>query len=366
MTLSPARARIRYWLDAARWSLVVLLAFELGIRFFIVRSPQREYLPEWGVIPAEGSYSMQGLEGYAVQRYLANGEIETPYRDGIPVVVLGDSTTMAAQVSPSSNFVSLTESALRERGINADLRNLGRSARLIPDHVFLASAVNAAYAPRYLVVQVSADSFTLSYDPANENYFVSNGNGKLTLMHQTPPLAKDLAYRNLITLSAFLDHLDFRLWYSMQSLGAASFREISGAGNAGDRNANALPEVSGDEPDLRQFRRQVAEQVQALTEAYPNSEILFLVVADAPKLASDPEPKIVWARPGDTRLVKTLENIPGVKVVYTQKAFQEFYEQYHVLPRGNFNSAFNFGHLNRYGHQAVAQVLTEALEEILK
>ena len=52
--------------------------------------------------------------------------------------------------------------------------------------------------------------------------------------------------------------------------------------------------------------------------------------------------------------------------VLTLKAFQKYYEEYKVLPRGNFNSAFNFGHLNPYGHRAVADVLTEALEEILK
>ena len=56
----------------------------------------------------------------------------------------------------------------------------------------------------------------------------------------------------------------------------------------------------------------------------------------------------------------------GVKVIYTLKVFQKYYEEHKVLPRGNFNSAFNFGHLNPNGHQAVAQVLTQALEEILK
>jgi hypothetical protein len=52
--------------------------------------------------------------------------------------------------------------------------------------------------------------------------------------------------------------------------------------------------------------------------------------------------------------------------VYVQKSFELFYKKYSVLPRGSFNSLFNFGHLNQYGHEAVAQTLTDALETILK
>lgn len=359
---------VRYWLQVARWSVLILLVFELGIRTFIVTSPQREYKPEWGVIPVENSYSLQGLEGYAILHYLANGEVQTPDQGGTSIVVLGDSTTLAAQVSPDSNYVSLTEVALRERGYNVDLHNLGRSARIISDHVYMAPAVKAAYAPTYLIVQVSPDSFTLSYDSANENYFVDPGDGNLTLVHQEPSSKRDLAYRNFITRSGLLDHLDFRVWYSIQEIAKkyAPRSNTPGADRAANQNVNANPETIPDAMGGREYREQVFSQVRALKDAYPDSRIIFLVIFSAPKIDSDPNSGIDWARLSDIYLVDLLKKINGVEVVSTQKAFQEFYKKHTVLPRGTFNSAFNFGHLNTYGHQAVAQALTRVMQEILK
>lgn len=370
LTLWLKRPPVQYWLQVTRWSVLILLVFELGIRIFIVRSPQREYKPEWGVIPVENSYSLQGLEGYAVLHYLANGEVQTPGQGGISIVVLGDSTTLAAQVAPDSNYVSLTEVALRESGYNVDLHNLGRSARIIPDHVYVASAVKAAYAPKYLIVQVSPDSFTLAYDSANENYFVDQGNGKLKLVHQEPPSERDLVYRNFITKSGLLDHLDFRIWYSIQEIAKKYSGNMPGLEDAANQNVNANPETAPDEMGgenaSRKYREQVFSQVQALKDAYPDSKIIFLVIISPPKIVSDPNPEIVWARLSDTYLVDLLKKINGVEVVSTQKTFQEFYKKYEVLPRGTFNSAFNSGHLNTYGHLAVAQALTDAMQEILK
>jgi lysophospholipase L1-like esterase len=368
MNASLARTRTRYWLDVARWSLIVLLAFELGARLFIVHSPQREYLPEWGVIPVEGSYAMQGLEGYAFQSYFADGEVETPYRDGLSIVVLGDSTTLAAQVAPEENFVSLTETKLRQDGYNVDLHNLGRSARLMSDHVFLAPAVNAAYAPQIVIVQVSLDSFTLSFDPANENYFVEEGEG-LSLIHQEPPSLRELKYRNLVTLSSLLDHLDFRLRFTLDQTAKKYLGAGLALGGIAIHDMNALPEADmeslSQEEDLLRARRQAVAQVRALRAAYPNSRLILLVAADPPKVDAATR-QIVWETPEDAQLVGVLERMSGVKLVYTLKIFQRYYDEYKVLPRGNFNSAFNFGHLNPNGHQAVAEVLTDALEEILK
>ena len=369
MTLSPAPTRSGYWRGLAFWSLLVLLAFELGIRLFIVHSPQREYAPEWGVIPREGSYAMQGLEGYASQGYFGYGEVETPYRDGMSIVVLGDSTTLAAQVNPNDNFVSLTEARLRQDGFEVDMHNLGRSARLMSDHVFLAPAVNAAYAPQIVIAQVSLDSFTLSFDPANENYFVEDEAGNLTLNHQEPPALRELEYRNLVTLSSLLDHLDFRARFTLDQTAKQYFGTGVALGGIAIHDMNALPEAdiqnTGQEDELLRARRQVVGQVRALRAAYPASRIILLVVADPPKVDAATR-QIVWETPEDAQLVSVLERMSGVKLIYTLKIFQRYYDEYKVLPRGNFNSAFNFGHLNSHGHQAVAEVLTDALEEILK
>jgi hypothetical protein len=129
---------------------------------------------------------------------------------------------------------------------------------------------------------------------------------------------------------------------------------------------NTLPEDAARETENKLFKEQALPQIHALMDAYPNSAIIFLIIPYSPSISPLEGGKISWVSPGDRYLATLLEKIDGVHVVYTQQVFEDYYEKYKVLPRGSFNSAFNFGHLNKYGHMAVAQALTDALVEILK
>lgn len=356
-----------YWRQVGRWSLLVFLVFELVVRFFVVKSAPLAYEPEWGLVPEDGSYSLQGSEGYAVVHYFAHGEVETPYQGGRSIVVLGDSTTLAVQVDPSINFVSLTESALRNRGFDADLHNLGRSARIMSDHVYIAPAVNAVFSPEVVILQVSPDSFTLSYDPGAENYFEEQG-GDLVLQHQTPGDVASLNKQNTIASSGLLDFMSIRMWFVMDALEAQYPAWFSNPLDAEPGNANAVAPLLGEEAteeQLQALRLQVVAQVREVRKAYPDSVIVFLVVPAPPKI-SRLERGVVWGNTTDSQLVALLNSIEGVHVVYPLNVFQKYFQNQHVLPRGSFNSAFNYGHLNPDGHQAVAQALTTALKEILR
>jgi len=360
-------ARTGYWRQVGIWSLLVLLAFELVVRLFVVKSPPRLYEPEWGIVPQEGTYSLQGSEGYASLHYFAHGEVETPYQGGRSIVVLGDSTTLAAQVDPSENFVSLTEAALRKRGLEADLHNLGRSARIMADHVYLAPAVNQFFSPEVVVLQVSPDSFTLSYDPAAENYFVENG-GELILKHQTPAAVKSLTTGNITSASGLLEFFDIRLWFVLDSLEKEYPGWFSNPLEAELGNVNAAPPMIWDAASLEQLqalRSQIVSQVEAVQKAYPDAVIVFLVVPAPPKISFE-DREIVWGNPAEAQLAAVLSSIEGIHVVYPLNVFQKYYQTQQVLPRGSFNSAFNYGHLNPSGHRAVAQALTAALKEILR
>lgn len=352
------RETIQYWIQVARWSLIILLVFEIVIRIFVVKAPQRENIPGLGIVPVENSYSIQGTEGYGMLRYLADGEVETPYRDGISIVILGDSTVHATQVNPNDNFVSLTEVALRQRGFVVDMHNLGRSDRTVADHVFIAPAVNALYAPKYVIVQLSPANFSLAYDDTKENYFIDKGNGNLELVHQELTSSGELAFRNVISDSGLLTFLDFRA----QITSADLFSRYSGMFSK-PQNAN---DDAPRQTENKIFQEQVDSQVKALMDVFPDSRIIFLVIPYSPSISLPPEERISWSSPGDRYLATLLAKIEGVEVVYTQKVFEEFYKKDGVFPRGNFNSAFNFGHLNKYGHISVAQALTDALVEILK
>lgn len=356
-----------YWQQVARWSLLTILAFELVLRIFVVKSAPREYRLEWGLIPVEGSYSLQGSEGYGVVHYFAHGEVETPHQGGRSIVVLGDSTTLAVQVDPSKNFVSLTETKLRNQGIDADLHNLGRSARVIADHVFLAPSVNEVFSPEVVILQVSPDSFTLSYDTSAENYFEEQGGG-LGLHHQPPADVASLKRQNVLAASGLLDFASIRSWFVMDALEAQYPNWFSNPLDEQPGNGNAVAPLLGEEAtdeQLQSLRLQIVEQVRVVRKAYPDSVIVFLVVPAQPKI-SYVERGLVWGNATDSQLVAVLNNIEGIHVVYPLNVFKKYFQDQQSLPRGSFNSAFNYGHLNPDGHRAVAQALTNALKEILR
>jgi lysophospholipase L1-like esterase len=364
------RETIQYWIQVARWSLIILLVFEIVIRIFVVKAPQREYKPGLGIVPVENSYSLQGTEGYGVLHYFADGEVQTPYRDGISIVVLGDSTVYAAQVNPDDNFVSLTEVALRERGLAVDMHNLGRSDRTVADHVFIAPAVNAVYAPKYVIFQLSRSSFTESFDIKKENYFIDEGDGNLELVHQDLTSSSELAFSNLISHSGLLTFWNYRVGITSAELSTKYADGFWKQPNAGQGDMNIAQPSPSDaavsETENKLFKQQALPQIRALMDAYPNSAIIFLIIPYSPSISLQTMGKVSWASPGDRYLATLLEKIDGVHVVYTQQVFEDSYNAFNVLPRGEFNSAFNFGHLNKDGHAAVAHALTEALVEILK
>ena len=356
-----------YWRQAGRWSLLVILTFELTLRLFVVKSAPRVYEAEWGLVPVEGAYSLQGSEGYGVLHYFAHGEVETPFQGGRSIVVLGDSTTLAAQVDPSVNFVSLTESALRNRGFDVDLHNLGRSARVMADHVYLAPAVNAAFSPDVVILQVSPDSFMLSYDSSAENYFEEQG-GDLALHHQAPADLASLKRQNALAYSGLLDFMSIRMWFVLNALEAQYPAWFSNPLDEKPGNANAVAPLLGGEAteeQLQALRLEVVAQVRKVREAYPDSAIVFLIVPAPPKI-SRVERGVVWGNTAESQLVALLNSVEGVHVVYPLNVFQKYFQNQQILPRGSFNSAFNYGHLNPNGHRAVAQALTAALKEILR
>lgn len=345
------------WAQWVRWSLVSLLSFELLIRLFIMQSPVVEYLPAWGIVPVEGASSLQGREGFAVTQYLAYGEVETPIRDSAAsysIVVLGDSTVQAAQVANDKNFVSLTETALRQKGQSVDLRNLGRSLQSVADHVYLAPAVTDAFSPDIVIVQVNPSNFRLSNLPDQENQFVDGGDGKLALVHREPEQAGNLKILNILNRSALYSYLDFRLRVILQDAGPS----------VGSQEA-ALSETGS--PPGEGFAARVQAQAEALRDAYPSARVIFLVIPYSPTFSRQGGVKASWRSASDDELARVLSGVEGVLVLNAAGALRDLAQRYTAVPRGMFfNSAFNYGHLNEYGHIAVAEALTEALEQILR
>lgn len=351
----------RYWREALRWFVILLLSLELLARVLLVRAPILEYEPGWGVVPIADSYSMQGREGFAVTHYHEHGEVETPFRGPatISVVVLGDSTVQAAHVPNEKNFVSLAETSLRRQGIPVDFKNLARSRRSIADHVYIAPALNAAFFPDYLIVQVNFTNFALSYYPTQENRFIEDGLGGQAFLHRASNEAEYLALQNLLKRSSLFAFAELRLKTLLEGVPVGLARLISNETGALESPA-VISALQGD------YESKILAQVGALQAAYPHSRIIFLVIPYAPTVTWQEKLDINWMSKNDEELARVLASVDGVHVLNARDAFAGFYQEYNVFPRGTFNTAFNFGHLNEHGHLAVAQALAELMERLLR
>ncbi|MDO8755679.1 MAG: hypothetical protein Q7J80_17425, partial [Anaerolineales bacterium] len=132
-------------------------------------------------------------------------------------------------------------------------------------------------------------------------------------------------------------------------------------------NDNKGPDNQGTrETNMRENGRSLLPQINALRAAYPSSKLVFLIIPYTPSFRPIPGDSASWTDSMDHTLATVLNEIDGGFLVYTLKSFQELYGATHILPRGTFNSAFNYGHLNQLGHQVVAGDLIPLLEAILK
>jgi hypothetical protein len=338
-----------YWGKAALWMLAFLLLFELGLRTLIIKPPIQVYEPELGMIPADNTYEVVGFEGFAVTHYAQNGEVRSPYTGGRSVVVLGDSTTKGAEVSDAQKYVNRAEEILRERGIEADLHNLGQAERSIADSVYQAPFINKTYAPEIVVVQANLNAFEISLEGDRLNHFIVK-DGALQLVHRdsTPNVAR----HNFVASSGLLSFSAYR-WLFVRASMVTAYPPL-------------FPNEPPDDTVTIKSQSQVFVQLETLRAAYPNSKIVFLVISQVPKVPLEPTQSAEWSSHEDDLLVAGLSQLPWLTVVYPSRAFEQRFNLDQSLPRGFFNSPPNLGHLNAVGNEVVANVLADALEGLLR
>jgi lysophospholipase L1-like esterase len=342
-----------YWSVFITLMIITVFGMEIIVREFIVKIPKIHVIPGVGIVPMDNSVEVWGVEGYGVTHYLSNGEIYTPFSTGLSVVVLGDSFTEATQVNDNQKFVSITEEILHQRGLSINLHNLGMSGRDIADYVYLANYIRTTYSPKVVVIQVSPSDFIDAFNSSRPNYFLFEIN-QLKLIHQDNYFHLDIQniIRNFGLGSLFiyrfkntLDDLRFGNKYNVNALNTS-------------QTSTSMPKQSDS-----MKHQYVIMEIRALEKAYPDSQILFLVIPNLPEINGD---SVLWFNLEDNWLVNELNMYSKGSVVYPVYNFQKLYESQNKFPRGFFNTIPNYGHLNSFGHDAVASALADKLESVIK
>jgi hypothetical protein len=330
----------RYLITSLAAILAVLLLLEgtirvLGLNWRILtRRPD----PWIGTMYPAGTVVRWGKEGYGVTHYIADGEIATPFNQGMEILVLGDSHTEAFQVDDQDKYVSVAETLLWQRGCRVNLRNLGLGGLSFADYVYWVPQLrkqNRTF--RAFVIQLSDDDFEASYDSTAINFFRRTSNGGLELVHRPPDPSSDVWRNPWWSYIRLFDYLNER-WYDL-------FTRTKKPRN---EKAPARP--------VSEITASVTAQVQMLSERLGDVPVIFL---RAPKWPyADP--------PEDPTLIAfhTLQKAQPWPVIDPGEEMVRFYARTHRDPRTFFNGIPMNAHLNRYGQAILGQMLAERIERM--
>lgn len=349
--------RFLFFIKTAGWLLVFLLLLEVYTRTFVIKDAPQQLIPDLGLVPANDSFSVWGMEGHATTHYLSNGEIYTPYQTGMSVVVLGDSFTEARQVDDDQKFVSVAEEMSHARSEYMDFHNLGLSGRNIADYVYTAPYIKKAYNPAIVVVQVKPQDFKESFRSSLPTYLVPNyfviKDSALSLIHTGRYFSVNLDFQNAVRASGFASLAIYKIKENPLSFDA-SMQQTSVK-----TAAVVKPSMDADLVDAGL----VAMQVDALEKSYEGAKVVFLLIPNVPILDGD---KLLWENAQDISLMKAINQSSKFPVLYPGNDFYELYSTRGEFARGFPNSFPNRGHLNKYGHYVVGSALAEYLGKITR
>ncbi len=342
--------------------IFILAGFEIILRFFVSGvTPKSYFSPDFGPRPVAGSTIKYVREGNGVIHYSDFGEIATPYGEGSPIIVFGDSQTASYQVNDYENYVSVAEQELHDSGIKVDLRNYGYPAGTLADYAYLAPITKSQLNASVVVIQTSINDFlgqggregyVLS---SIGNYFKENANGSLTLVHK--PVEDNRAfYKPLIIKSALLSlSLDrLRLFRTVLNNSLSSRRDT------GDANMIDPSVTKNTQSDS--FIKNYQAQIAALHSAYTGQKVIIVFLPFAPLISGD---QISLENTDSNLLLASIKQYDDWYVVDPSAEFKNLWVEQHKLPRGFDNSEPGTGHLNEEGHAIVGHLLAEKIAEVV-
>jgi lysophospholipase L1-like esterase len=343
----------RSWVAAFVFFVCGLLILELILRVFVYRSNKygvyNPDLEQYQV--AAGTYNFHASEGYGNTFYVAPDEIDTPYKTGTSVIVIGDSYTEGFQVNDDEKYVSIAEQQLNEHGIEADLHNFGKSGQTIADHIWLIKYVFRQYKPKIVVLQLSINDFILGDGKKTPvNYFIQLSNGSIQFNH------KPAAIRPQYELLGFLNR-NFSIFgygYTRYLKYESTFLDKN---SVSQNQKNTLDENPGLENE-----ETILKKINILKQEIGEAKLVILLTPTFPTIENG---EIILNNKQYDELVALFRNTPDLEVIDPSSFFLNSFNR-NQCPTGSNISSPCKGHWNKDGHEIVGRLLADELEKIMK
>ena len=292
----------------------------------------------------KGKFYSKGTEGFAWGRTDANGFNNLTTENSIrpEILIMGSSHTEAFNVAQNESYSYLLNELVVDSGMGWNTYNIGISGhRITTCFNNLERAVNEFQPSEYIVVEVSTTELTM--DEINQ---ISEGTVKKIHSSANPILI-------------FLQKIPFVrcVYYQIDKMGF------------GVKNTNNTV------PKAEAVKVQ-AKNTNNLDSGNEYDEALNLLMKNLNSVAKKNGVKIIILLNPNLNINKNGEVIPqnisrkaesfenacrnnGIEFLNMHDAFAEIYNETYHLPHGFSNTAVGEGHLNKYGHKAVAEALCE-------
>lgn len=289
----------------------------------------------------KSTFYSNATEGFAWGKTDKNGFNNLEARDDIDILVMGSSHMEAFNVKQEYNTVSLLNEAYEKNGIDCYAYNIGTSGHTFLTCVDNLQAALEEFEPKKRVV-IETPTIRLNKDDlktfveGNLEEIDSTEN-KLLLFLQEFPLLR-LMYFQLSNIEA-----------------EASKTEEKAATNQVEKKERSLEEeelyVENLAVVLKEARELTKEKNVDLTIVY--NPMLEVEKTGEIKPVSEQE---------YTNLFESLCDELGIQFINMYEPFVDYYEKTNRLPHGFSNTRVGAGHLNRFGHEVIAQTLFDELQ----
>lgn len=317
----------------------MLFLTEIFLRIFISMPSTQQFDSELGYTNIPESKMIESTEGYSHVTFNSLGfNDDEPVKDiNNKIFVIGDSYTEAFQVDRAHNYVSLMDKVLNSN--NLDAIKLARDSFVPLHYPIVSDRYNLKYKPALTIVQLGFHTLSDLY---SENFSISYGENNEISSFSINVSDNDKnkeSIRGIINNSALAYYLLRKYKYLILDL-MSTFREIKNI----FKNRNIEKNV----PRSKSIRN----HVQRLTYILKNISSPLVVV-----YFPDPAINLGKNESNDKVRVKIKSacKLAGVKFIDLTDDFKINFSKTNRMLNGFINSKPGEGHLNKDGHQFVAE-----------
>lgn len=285
-----------------------------------------------------GSLKSEMDEGFGWNVMDANGYNNDEAYDDIDVLIMGGSHIEALQMNRSENVTHKLDEMLP----NYHVYNVGTSGHFIENCAYYLDNACGYFSPRYVVIDLNS----LELNEDNMNSVISGIYQGPELLSQKSNLAS--LVRNYIPASGQLI-LQLQNW---KNIGCFRDDTEEGDGSSLYHDSSYMGVMS----DFLRYIGDIAKE---------HDTQLILIYHPANYDVSETGGKLMFGdETYEWEIFQKLCEENDIVLVSTKDEYIRMYKEDHVVPNGFSNTRLGSGHINKYGHTAMANVLYETIKDL--